>query len=141
MPMTAQRFMLALTGLNLVLLLFIFSGKAQTAVAQAGVVPVLRGRALEIVDDRGRVRASIAVLPADPTVKMPDGTTGYPETVLLVLRNSAGRNNVKLATTEDGAALVLGGESNPTYVQILARGVTTSLKLSNKNGKVHVVQP
>jgi hypothetical protein len=105
------------------------------------VVPVLRGRALEIVDERGNVRASIAVHPADPTVRMPDGTTGYPETVLLRLRTSDGRPNVKLATTEDGAGLGLGGESNPTYVQILARGANTSLKLTNKDGREQVLKP
>ena len=87
-----------------------------------GVAPVLRGRALEIVDDAGRVRASIAILPADPNVRMPDGTTGYPETVLLRLINSKGRPNIKIAATERGAGQVLGGESDPTYVQILAEG-------------------
>ena len=102
---------------------------------------MLRGRALEIVDDRGRVRASIKVFPADPTVKMPDGTTGYPETVLLRLINSKGGPNVKLGAGEDGAGLVLGGESNPTHVQVLARGATTSLKLSNKDGQVKLIEP
>jgi len=72
---------------------------------------------------------------------MPDGTTGYPETVLLRLRSSAGRPNVKLAATEDGAGLVLGGDSDPTYAQLLARGDSTFLKLSNKNGHVHLVEP
>lgn len=139
--MTAQRPILGLTGLNIVLLLLILSGQARPAAAADGVVPVLRGRALEIVDARGRVRASIAVLPADPTVRMPDGTKGYPETVALRLITSAGRPTIKIGATEDGSGMVLGGESDPTYVQILARGVTTLVKLSNKNGKVHVVQP
>ena len=139
--MTAQRFMLALSGLNLALLVFILLGQARPAAAGTDVVPVLRARALEIVDDRGRVRASISASPADPSVKMADGTTGYPETVLLRLRTAAGHPNVKLAATEDGAGMVLGGEFDSTYVQILSRGATTSLKLSNRNGQVHVVQP
>ena len=80
------------------------------------------------------------MFPANRAVKLPDGTTGYPETVLLRLINSQGGPNVKLATTEDGAGLVLGGESNPTHVQALARGATTSLKLSNKDGRVHMVE-
>ncbi len=63
------------------------------------------------------------------------------ETVLLRLRTSAGRPNVKLAATEDGAGLVLGGDADRTYAQILARGDSTSLKLSNKNGQVHLVKP
>jgi hypothetical protein len=72
---------------------------------------------------------------------MPDGTIGYPETVLLRLINSKGGPNVKLAATERGAALVLGGESDPTYVQVLAEGPRTSLKLSNKDGRVQLIKP
>jgi hypothetical protein len=105
------------------------------------VAPVLRGRALEIVDDRGRVRAMIRVFPPSPQVKMPDGTTGYPETVLLRLIDSEGAPNVKIAATEDGSAISFGGESNPTHVQILARGASTSLKLVNKDGRQQVIQP
>src|SRR3989441_10244938 len=139
--MTAQRLVVALTGLNLALVASGFFSRTRPAVAASGVAPVLRGRALEIVDDRGRVRASIAVLPADPAFKMPDGTTGYPETALLRLRSSAGRPNVKLAATEDGAGLALSGDSDSTYAQLRARGDSTVLKLSNKNGKVHLVEP
>jgi hypothetical protein len=134
-----QRLLIALTIVNIALLTVSLARPG--AAGADGVAPVLRGRALEIVDDRGRLRASIAVLPADPAVKMPDGTTGYPETVLLRLSTSEGRPNVKLAATEDGAGLVLGGESNPTHVQVLARGVSTSLKLSNKDGREQVIKP
>jgi hypothetical protein len=137
--MKIQRLLVALTVVNIALLIFSLAGPG--AAGAEGVAPVLRGRSLEIVDDRGRVRASIAVMPADPAVKMPDGTTGYPETVLLRLSTSEGRPNVKLAATEDGAALVLGGESDPTYVQVLSRGVSTSLKLSNKDGREQVIKP
>jgi hypothetical protein len=93
------------------------------------------------VDVNGRIRASISILPADPTVKMPDGTTGYPETVLLRLINSQGRPNIKIAATERGAGMVLGGESNPTYVQLLAEGPNTSLKLNNKDGREQLIKP
>jgi hypothetical protein len=93
------------------------------------------------VDDKGRVRASISILPADPSVKMPDGTTGYPETVLLRLITSKGRPNVKIAATERGAAALLGGESDPTYVQILAEGPRTSLKLRDKDGQQRMLKP
>jgi hypothetical protein len=71
----------------------------------------------------------------------PERLKSYPETVLLRLINSKGAPNVKLAASEDGAGLVLGGESNPTHVQILARGATTSLKLSDKDGKVKLINP
>jgi hypothetical protein len=137
--MKAQRLLVVITVLNLLLLVFSL-GQTRAEVAQS-VAPVLRGRALEIVDDRGRVRASITVLPADPTVKMPDGTMGYPETVLLRLITSQGRPNVKLAATERGAGQLLGGESDPTYVQILAEGPSTSLKLSNGDGREQLIKP
>ncbi len=137
--MKTQRLLVALTVLNILLL--VFSLGQTRAVLAEGAAPVLRGRALEIVDDRGRVRASITVLPADPTVKMPDGTVGYPETVLLRLITSKGRPNVKIGATERGAGQLLGGESDPTYVQILAEGPSTSLKLSNGDGREHLIKP
>jgi hypothetical protein len=137
--MNTQRFLVTLTVVNIVLL--VISLARPGAAGAESVAPVLRGRALEIVDGRGQVRASITVLPADPAVRMPDGTTGYPETVLLRLINSSGAPNVKVAATEDGSALVLGGESNPAHVQILARGANMSLKLNNRDGQVKVITP
>jgi hypothetical protein len=114
----------------------------QTLVApqEQDVVPVLRGRALEIVDERGQVRASITVFPADSTLKMPDGATGYPATVLLRLRDSHGHPNVKIEPTDDGAGWIRGS-ADRTYVQALARGVTTSLKLSDTSGRVQLIRP
>jgi hypothetical protein len=94
-----------------------------------------------MVDDRGRVRAMLKVFPADPNVKMPDGTTGYPETVLFRLINSKGAPNVKIAATEDGSGVSLGGESNPTNIQLLARGTKTSLSLINKDGQRQTIKP
>ena len=143
--MKAQRLLIALTVLNLGLLVFLltqvevrflgfrFLGSAEVHAAGS----VLRGRALEITDDEGRIRASIKVHPASV---LPDGTT-YPETVLLRLINSQGTPNVKLAATEDGSGLVLSGEANPTNVQILARGPTVSLKLANKDGQQQSITP
>jgi len=129
--MKRQRLLIALTVVNLALLI-LSPVRPHPVVAQdvaQDVAPVLRGRALQIVDEHGRVRASISVYPADPNVKMPDGTTGYPETVLLRLISSKGGPNIKIAATEDGSAMVLGGDSNPTHIQLLARGTNTSFKL------------
>jgi len=137
--MKLQRLLITLTIVNFALLLF-SPGRSRPVVAQ-DVPPVLRGRSLEIVDEHGRVRASITVYPADPAVKMPDGTTGYPETVLLRLLSSKGGPNIKIAATEDGSGMVLGGESDPTHIQLLARGITTSFKLTNKDRRQQVIQP
>lgn len=135
---TQRPVVVALLVLNLALLASSF---ARPGPVRQDIVPVLRGRALEIVDQQGQVRASITVLPADTTSTMPDGTAGYPETVLLRLRDSHGRPHVKIEATEDGAGLSFGGDAERTYVQILARGATTSLKLSNKDGPERLVAP
>jgi hypothetical protein len=107
--------------------------------AAAAVAPILRARAFELVDDGGRVRAEIKVAPAQPDLKMPDGTVGYPEAVLLRLITSKGGPNVKLVTTEDGAGLVIGGESG--YVQVLSRGAEAPfVKIVGKDGRERVVK-
>jgi hypothetical protein len=129
--MNWQRLAVGLTAVNFALLACIVA-QGRPAVAQA-VTPVLRGRALELVDDRGRVRAEIKVLPAQPALKMPDGTVGYPETVQLRLIDSKGGPNVKLVATEDGSGLALGGEA--AYVQILARGGAPFLKVVDRDGR------
>ena len=136
--MTSQRLAVSLTVLNLVLLLGVM---AQDRVAQAkSPLGVLRGRALELVDDQGRVRAEIKILPADPTVKMPDGTTGYPEAVQLRLIDSKGSPHVKLGSLEDGAGLVLGGEKQ-SYTQLLSRGGNPFVKIVDASGKEQVIKP
>jgi hypothetical protein len=144
--MKLQRLLIALTIFNLGLLVFLL---AQIEVRVLGfrfllrsaevnaAGSVLRGRVLEITDEEGRVRASIQLHPASV---LPDGTT-YPETVLLRLISSQGRPNVKIAATEDGSALVLGGESDPIQVAIAARGTTTSLTLINKDGQQQLIKP
>ena len=137
--MKTQRVAIGLTMLNLVILMFVLL-RANSA-RSPEVASVLRGHGLEIVDEHGRVRAMIKVFPDNPTVKMPDGTMGYPETVLLRLIDSKGAPNVKIAATEDGSAVSLGGESNPTHVQVLARGTSTSLKLVNKDGREQLIKP
>ena len=130
--MKSQRLLIVLTVLNLGLLVFLL---VQVEVRFLGLhfLP----RSSEITDDEGRTRASIRLHPASV---LPDGTT-YPETVLLRLINSQGTPNVKLAATEDGSGLVLSGEANPTHAQILARGPTVSLKLTNMNGQQQSITP
>lgn len=134
--MKGQRIFIALTVVNLALLLFTVAQQTRPAFAQ-GVVPVLRGHALEIVDDRGRVRASLSVIPEDPKV-MWKGKP-YPETVLLRLRDADGHPNVKLGATRLGAALVVGGDE--AYVQVLVERGQGAVTLKNKEGQERVIKP
>lgn len=129
-----QRLAVALIAINLVLLMVVLSQFRPVAAKEADV---LRGRALELVDDHGRVRAEIKVLPAEPNLKMPDGTVGYPETVQLRLIDSEGGPNVKLAATEDGSAMVLGGEDG--YIQVLSRGTKNLIKIARKDGREQTI--
>jgi hypothetical protein len=132
-----QRLTITLTVLNLILMAL---GLAQLRPAAAQeIAPVLRGRALEIVDDQGRVRAEIKVLPAQPTLKMPDGTMGYPEAVQLRLISSENSPHVKLVTTEDGSGLVLGGDKGHT--QLLSRGTDLFMKMVTKDGRERTIKP
>jgi len=135
--MRLQRLLVALTVVNVVLLTF--SWAQPRTVAAQGVAPVLRGRALEIVDDRGRVRASIQVLPAR---EQKDGSLSY-ETVLLRLITEKGRPSVKIGASEESAGLALSGPSGTkdTYVQLGAKGNASSLTLRNEDGREQILKP
>ena len=137
--MTTQALLALLTAINLGVLAYQAVPYRQSAATPAAVPDVIRARALEIVDQRGRVRASLAVLPQDPKVLWKGKP--YPETVLLRLISEEGRPNVKLGASKIGAGLLIGGESNPTYVQILAEGPDTRVKLINKDRRERVIEP
>jgi hypothetical protein len=81
--MRSTRLLWVLTLLNLGCLAYQMS-PAREARASADP-PVLRGRGPEIVDAEGRLRAQLTIAPADPTHRMPDGATGYPEAVIFRL--------------------------------------------------------
>jgi hypothetical protein len=134
---SSNRLTVVLTTCNL-LILALGVGQWRPAEAQ-DVAPVLRTRALEIVDDQGRVRAELKVLPAQPTLRMPDGTTGYPEAVQLRLISSRGGPNVKLVTTEDGSGLLLGGDKG--YTQLLSRTTEPFIKIVTKAGRERTIAP
>ena len=127
-------FLIALTIVNLGLVLYTL-GQFRPAAAES-VAPVLRGRALEIVDDHGRVRASIKVQPAT----IANGKA-YPENVILRLIDPNGRPEVKLGASVEGAGLGLAGESDATYVTLKAEGADSSLKMTNKAGRQQLIKP
>ena len=124
----SQRFLVAITVLNVAITAVSLSQLPQ-AQAAAEPAPVLRGRALEIVDERGRIRASIQVHPADPRVKLPDGRT-QAEAVVLRLVNAEGGPGVKIASAQNDAGMALiVGQGN--YLQLSTGGlrVTRESKL------------
>jgi len=134
--MKIQRLLIVLTLVNLALLIFTL---AQARPTSAEGVSVLRGRALEIVDERGRVRASLNVLPAGT---QPNGEA-YAETVLLRLITERGRPSVKIGASEQAAGVSLAGPTNTkdTYVILEAKGTASSLRLRNEDGREQIVKP
>jgi hypothetical protein len=61
--------------------------------------------------------------------------------VLLRLIRPDGRPSVKMATSEDGSTLSLGGGIDPTYIVLDANGGDPSLSLTNKDKRLQLIKP
>jgi hypothetical protein len=127
----------ALTIVNLVMLAFRLSGLRP--VAADAKLPVLRGSGLEIVDDLGRVRASITVLPAGTSA----AGDRYAETALFRLITEKGRPSAKIGVSEEEAGMSLTGPTGTkdTYVIVSARGTSSSIKIRDENRREQVLKP
>jgi hypothetical protein len=134
--MKLSRILVVLTVVNLAILLFA-AVRVLPQIDQAA--PVLRGRALQIVDELGHVRASISVMPAQT---QPNGET-YPETVLLRLITERGRPSVKISASEETAGATFVGPSNTTntYTILQAKQSASSLKLRDEDGGETLIRP
>ena len=142
--MANTRWLVILTILNLWLLAALII-QPLVAGEAGGAAPVLRAQGLDIVDAQGRVRASIHVLPAGPA-RYADGAIQkdaqpMPETVLFRLIRADGRPTVKIATTERGSAMTLGGGIDPTYIVVDSDGGGPSITLTDAHGARKVVRP
>jgi len=132
-----HRFTLGLTVLNLVLLAVLVSTKAATAFGSQQELPVLRGRALEIVDNQGRLRANILVHGPETV----NGVT-YPETVLFRLIDPNGGPLVKLTVARNGSALGLSdGLSGDGGAQLSARDTASFVRVVNRSGRIQILRP
>ena len=136
--MNARSGLHALIALNVAVLLLGLSQQLRPAFAQ-GDLPVLRGRALEIVDAQGRVRASISVLPPSQSTSGEEQS----ETVLLRLITERGRPTVKIGSSEPTSGLSFAGPTgtNDSYLILQTKGTTSSLKLKNEDGRERVLAP
>ena len=127
--MKIHRLVIALTVLN-VLTMLTFWSHVQVATAQA-VPDMLRARGLEVVDDRGIVRAQIVVQPNDGGV-------------LLRLIDQQQKPLVKLGAGTDGSGLMLTGDparNDWSGIQVLAKPGGSTLRLLNLDGKERVIKP
>ena len=137
MRFSLSPFLIVITAVNLATLLF--TAVHFRRVASEDVAPVLRGRALQIVDERGRIRASISVLPAQAQA---NGDTSA-EMVLLRLITEQGRPSVKISAAEEAAGVMVAGPSNTrnTYAVLKARQTASSLMLKDEDGGERLIEP
>jgi hypothetical protein len=123
--MNTLRIAVALGALNLAILV----GAAvhtRTAGVQ-GVEGILRGRALELVDEGGKTRARINV-----------ERNGE---VVFRLLDQEGTIRVKLGAGKEGSGLLLANDATEPGVHILAKATGSSIKVVNKDGRERVIAP
>jgi hypothetical protein len=135
--MTTHPVLMGLTLLNLILLAILLFSRTPLALAYTAE-SVLRGSALEIVDSRGRVRASIKVQPGE-TFK-PTGRK-YAETVMLRLIDPNGRPEVKIGASIDGGGLSLVGDADTIQLLLQADSTGSSIRLRDGPGRERLLQP
>ncbi len=110
------------------------AGSQVPASSTDSVAPVLRARALELVDERGRVRSRLDV--------EPDGE------VVFRLLDQQGTIRVKLGASGTGSGLLLLDEATEPGVHMIARRrgsadrpATTSVTLRGEGGRERVLSP
>ena len=103
-----MKLVMALTALNLALLVF-------TASAQSGAT-VVRASAFELVDERGVVRTRLNVEPSGE--------------VVLRLLDRTGTIRVKLGASENGSGLMLADETAQPGVHMVARKGATHVTVT-----------
>jgi hypothetical protein len=131
--MKTQRLALALTIINLGLMIFLLA-QSRRAVADE-VVPVLRGRALEIVDAQGRVRANILVHGPERST-----TNFIRRQCYFGMSDPKSGPVVKLTAAANGSALGLSDDADGG-VQLFARDTGSFVKVVDKKGKEQILKP
>ena len=122
--MKFQRVVNVFSVLNLLLLVFMLVQTPSTA--QQSVTPVLRARAIELVDERGKIRAQLNV-----------EQTGE---VVFRLRDAKGTIRSKFSADETGSGLSLMDDRTEATVQIRAIKSGASMILIDREGHERVVK-
>jgi len=132
--MKTQRLAIGLTVINLVLLIFQLGQSFRAGATD--VAPVLRGRALQIVDDQNRTRAEILVHGPETV----NGKT-YPEAVLFRMADPKSGPVVKMTASEEGAALGLSDDGEGAVQLYANRRKGNYLRVANKEGREQFIKP
>ncbi len=132
--MKIQRVAIGLTLINLVLLIFQLAQPFRASATE--VAPLLRGRALQIVDDQNRTRAEILVHGPETV-----GGKTYPETVLFRMADPKSGPVVKMTASEEGAALGLSDDGEGAVQLYANRRKGNYLRVANKEGREQFIKP
>jgi hypothetical protein len=122
--MTIPRVATALLGAAVLVLLG--AARPEGPAGAQSVAPVVRARAIELVDDRGVVRAQLDVEPSGE--------------VVFRLRDAAGTIRAKLGASAEGSGLVLLDDATEPGIHMLANRDGTSVTL-RKGQRQHVIKP
>ena len=121
--------LLAAVGVLLVAQFFRSAPVLPTAQAEeAEKIPaVLRARMIELVDERGQIRANLKV--------EPDGEAVFR------MKDAKGTIRVKLGASEDGSGLLLVDDRTEPAGHLLAKRTGTTLTLAEKGKEKRVIKP
>jgi hypothetical protein len=124
--MNTNRLALALTVINLILLIVVIAQSRM--IANQTIPDVLRVRAFELVDENGRVRAQLNI----------DETNSE---VIFRLRDEKESIRVKLGASEEGSGLLLINDLTEPGVHLLAKQDDTSVTIIDQSGVEQVIRP
>ena len=117
--MKVQRISVILCLVNLLLLAFFVTENKSSA--EAGVSPILRARAIELVDDARKIRAQMNIEQGGE--------------VVFRLRDSTGTIRAKFGAGEKGSGISLMDERTEATVQLKANENGGGITLYNRDGK------
>lgn len=122
--MKYQRVAIVLSVLNALLLIFVVAQVRSEA--QRDVAPVLRAKAIQLVDDGGKIRAQLDI-----------EKTGE---VVFRLRDEQGTIRTKLGAGRDGSGLSLMDDRTEATVQIRANKDGGGITLFSRDGRQNLLK-
>ena len=133
--MKSQTIGLILTVVNLMIMVFLLAQLQPSYARKTDSASVLRGTGLEIVDDHGKVRASITVLPDTRNEK---GVT--PGGIIFRLIDTYGKPIIKIGADYEGGGMSIVDRADAGYIQLIAREKGNFIRLKNVDGKEKLLE-
>ena len=115
-------------AVSLLLLALVLVTSANSVEGEPGKAPdVVRARAIELIDERGQVRASLEIESSGEAV--------------FRMRDARGEIRVKLGASETGSGLLLLDDRTVPALHLLASGDATTLTLAQEGKEKRVLSP